>query len=123
MNDKTKLWQQASRFQSLLVLILMIVAMSLLSDRFLTASNGANILRQISVNVCLSIGMTIGDFIRWNRSVGWIGARAHRCGDCGADQIARSSTVVGHRTPVHNLGSDPSGFSGRRVPWFGSMDR
>ena len=59
MNDKTKLWQQASRFQSLLVLILMIVAMSLLSDRFLTASNGSNILRQISVNVCLSIGMTM----------------------------------------------------------------
>ncbi len=48
-----------SRFQSLLVLVLMIVAMSLLSDRFLTANNGWNIARQISVNVCLSIGMTM----------------------------------------------------------------
>ena len=33
--------------------------MSLLSDRFLTIDNGANILRQISVNVCLSLGMTM----------------------------------------------------------------
>lgn len=48
-----------SRFQSLLVLVLMIAAMSILSDRFLTAANGWNILRQISVNVCLSIGMTM----------------------------------------------------------------
>lgn len=48
-----------SRFQSLLVLILMVIAISLLSDRFLTAPNGWNIMRQISVNVCLSIGMTM----------------------------------------------------------------
>ncbi len=47
------------KFQSLLVLLLMIVAMSLLSDRFLTPTNGWNIARQISVNVCLSIGMTM----------------------------------------------------------------
>lgn len=59
MRDKSQIWQQASRFQSLLVLALMIVAMSLLSDRFLTQANGLNIMRQISVNVCLSIGMTI----------------------------------------------------------------
>ncbi|MCC7336506.1 MAG: ribose ABC transporter permease [Pirellulaceae bacterium] len=37
----------------------MVVAMSLLSDRFLTTANGWNIMRQISVNVCLSIGMTM----------------------------------------------------------------
>lgn len=48
-----------SRFQSLLVLVLMVVAMSLLSDRFLTPANGWNIMRQISVNMCLSIGMTM----------------------------------------------------------------
>ncbi|TWU25566.1 ABC transporter permease [Bythopirellula polymerisocia] len=48
-----------SRFQSLLVLVLMVIAISLLSDRFLTAANGWNIMRQISVNVCLSIGMTM----------------------------------------------------------------
>ncbi len=59
MMDTNKLWQHASRFQSLFVLVLMVVAMSLLSDRFLTAANGWNIMRQISVNVCLSIGMTM----------------------------------------------------------------
>ena len=34
-------------------------ALSLLSDRFFTPENGWNILRQISVNLCLSIGMTL----------------------------------------------------------------
>lgn len=48
-----------SRFQSLFVLVLMIVAMSVLSDKFFTIDNGWNILRQNSVNVCLSIGMTL----------------------------------------------------------------
>src|SRR5579871_656588 len=48
-----------SRFQSLIALALMVLAMSLLSDKFLTAENGWNILRQISVNLCLSIGMTL----------------------------------------------------------------
>ena len=47
------------RFQSLIALALMVLAMSLLSDKFLTAENGWNILRQISVNLCLSIGMTL----------------------------------------------------------------
>jgi len=48
-----------NRFRSLLALLLMVVALSLLTDRFLTADNGLNILRQISVNLCLSIGMTL----------------------------------------------------------------
>ena len=51
--------QQLSKFQSLLVLVLMIVAMTALSERFLTAENGWIILRQISFNICLSIGMTM----------------------------------------------------------------
>ncbi len=59
MTNRSKIWQATARFQSLLVLLLMIVAMSLLSDRFLTAANGWNVMRQISVNVCLSIGMTM----------------------------------------------------------------
>ena len=37
----------------------MIVLMTILTDRFLTPENGWNILRQISVNLCLSIGMTL----------------------------------------------------------------
>ena len=59
MRDNELFRHLLSRFQSLLVLVLMIVAMSLLSDRFLTAANGLTILRQISVNVCLSVGMTL----------------------------------------------------------------
>jgi ribose transport system permease protein len=48
-----------ARSQSLIALLLMVIAMSLLSDSFLTPENGWNILRQISVNLCLSIGMTL----------------------------------------------------------------
>src|SRR5579884_1828531 len=47
------------RFQSLLALVAMVVALSLLSDKFLTFANQRNILLQISVNLCLSIGMTL----------------------------------------------------------------
>jgi len=47
------------RFQSLFALAAMVVALSLLSDKFLTFANGRNILLQISVNLCLSIGMTL----------------------------------------------------------------
>lgn len=48
-----------ARFRSLLALALMVVALSVLSDRFLSPDNGWNILRQISVNLCLSVGMTL----------------------------------------------------------------
>jgi len=47
------------RFQSLLALVVMVVALSLASDQFLTVPNLRNILLQISVNLCLSIGMTL----------------------------------------------------------------
>jgi ribose transport system permease protein len=45
--------------QSLIALILICLAISLLSDKFLTASNLWNVLRQISVNICISAGMTL----------------------------------------------------------------
>src|SRR6266404_582588 len=48
-----------ARFQSLIALTVMVVALSLWSDKFFTPDNGWNILRQISVNLCLSIGMTL----------------------------------------------------------------
>ncbi|MBI5768812.1 MAG: ribose ABC transporter permease [Verrucomicrobia bacterium] len=48
-----------ARFQSLLALVVMAVVLSLLSDKFLTTDNGWNILRQISVNLCLSVGLTL----------------------------------------------------------------
>jgi len=47
------------KLQPLIALIVMVVAMSLLSDKFLTIANQRNILLQISVNLCLSIGMTL----------------------------------------------------------------
>jgi ribose transport system permease protein len=37
----------------------MIVALSVASDNFLTVDNGLNVLRQISINLCLSLGMTL----------------------------------------------------------------
>jgi len=48
-----------ARFQSVIALLLMLVALSLASDKFLTVDNGMNVLRQISINLCLSIGMTL----------------------------------------------------------------
>jgi ribose transport system permease protein len=48
-----------ARFQSLLALSLLVVTLSLTTDSFLTVDNGLNVLRQISINLCLSIGMTM----------------------------------------------------------------
>lgn len=45
--------------QSLIALFLLCLVISLLSDKFLTANNLWNVLRQISVNVCISVGMTL----------------------------------------------------------------
>lgn len=45
--------------QSLLALLVLVVILSFVTDTFLTPSNIWNVLRQISVNVCLSVGMTL----------------------------------------------------------------
>ena len=45
--------------QSLIGLFLLCLIISLLSDKFLTETNLWNVLRQISVNVCISVGMTL----------------------------------------------------------------
>lgn len=47
------------KFQSVLALLLMVIALALMADGFLTVDNSLNVLRQICVNLCLSIGMTI----------------------------------------------------------------
>ncbi|MCB0645417.1 MAG: ribose ABC transporter permease [Saprospiraceae bacterium] len=47
------------KFQSLLALLILCVLISILTDKFLSASNLWNVLRQISVNVCISVGMTL----------------------------------------------------------------
>jgi ribose transport system permease protein len=49
----------AARFQSVAALAVMVAALSVATDRFLTVDNGVNVLRQISINLCLSIGMTL----------------------------------------------------------------
>lgn len=46
-------------FKPMAALLLMIVAMMLLSDNFMTADNVFNVLRQTSVNLCISVGMTL----------------------------------------------------------------
>jgi len=53
--NKTKLL----RFQSLIALFLLCLGLSLLSDKFLSVSNLWNVMRQISVNICISTGMTL----------------------------------------------------------------
>ncbi|HXT13673.1 MAG TPA: ribose ABC transporter permease [Candidatus Angelobacter sp.] len=57
MSANTKEW--IKKLQPLIALAVMVFALSLLSSNFLTLSNQRNILLQISVNLCLSIGMTL----------------------------------------------------------------
>jgi ribose transport system permease protein len=52
-------WASWRSMQSLLALAVMIVVLGVSTDSFLSLANGWNILRQISVNLCLSIGMTL----------------------------------------------------------------
>lgn len=47
------------KFQSLIALFLLCLLISIISDKFLTVSNGWNVMRQISVNICISVGMTL----------------------------------------------------------------
>ncbi|ACT93344.1 Monosaccharide-transporting ATPase [Dyadobacter fermentans DSM 18053] len=48
-----------AKFQSLIALFLLCLALSIMSDKFLTFSNLWNVMRQISVNICISVGMTL----------------------------------------------------------------
>ena len=48
-----------ARFGLLFALILLVVVLSFLSDRFLTTSNIINVLRQISINAIIAFGMTV----------------------------------------------------------------
>ena len=45
--------------QSLIGLFILCLVIGLLSDKFMTGTNLWNVLRQISVNVCISVGMTL----------------------------------------------------------------
>ena len=53
-------WRKAlSKFGLLLALLLLVLALSLLSDRFLRYANIINVLRQISINAIIACGMTV----------------------------------------------------------------
>jgi ribose transport system permease protein len=47
------------KFQSLIALLLLCVILSILTDKFFTAENGLNVLRQVAVNACIATGMTL----------------------------------------------------------------
>ncbi len=53
-------WRELlARFGLLLALVVMVVVLAMISERFLTTSNIINVLRQISVNAILAFGMTV----------------------------------------------------------------
>jgi len=47
------------KLQSLIALFILCIVFGFLSDKFFTASNGLNVMRQISVNICIAVGMTL----------------------------------------------------------------
>jgi ribose transport system permease protein len=47
------------RFQSLLALVILCFVLGLMTDIFFTSANMLNVMRQISVNICISVGMTL----------------------------------------------------------------
>jgi ribose transport system permease protein len=51
--------QHFAKFQSLIALVILCIVLSCLSDKFLTVDNGWNVMRQISVNICIAVGMTL----------------------------------------------------------------
>ena len=51
--------QYIKRFQSIIALLVLCIILSILTDKFFTAANGLNVLRQVAVNVCIATGMTL----------------------------------------------------------------
>ena len=51
--------QYIIKFQSIIALMLMCIVLSFLSDSFLSGENAWNVMRQISVNEIISVGMTL----------------------------------------------------------------
>jgi ribose transport system permease protein len=52
-------YSDLARFQSLIALFVLCLVLALMTDNFVTADNFWNVMRQISVNVCISVGMTL----------------------------------------------------------------
>ena len=57
--NTTELKHKLIQFQSIIALAVMCIVLSFLSDRFLTTENAWNVMRQISVNMIISVGMTL----------------------------------------------------------------
>ncbi|MFI5132029.1 MAG: ABC transporter permease [Chitinophagales bacterium] len=51
--------QHIRRFQSLIALLVLCIVLSVLTDKFFTAANGLNVLKQVAVNICIATGMTL----------------------------------------------------------------
>jgi ribose transport system permease protein len=47
------------KLQSLIALFILCIVFGFLSDKFFTVANGLNVMRQISVNICIAVGMTL----------------------------------------------------------------
>jgi ribose transport system permease protein len=58
-NNIKKYTRSLARFQSLIALFILCFVLSILSDKFLTVDNAWNVMRQISVNICIATGMTL----------------------------------------------------------------
>ncbi len=57
--DKRKFWLIARKYATLAILIVFVVAISLMTDRFLTFGNITNVGRQLSFNGIISVAMTM----------------------------------------------------------------
>ncbi|HMR85277.1 MAG TPA: ribose ABC transporter permease, partial [Niabella sp.] len=51
--------QRIKSLQSLIALLLLCIVLTILTDKFFTADNGLNVLRQTAVNICIATGMTL----------------------------------------------------------------
>lgn len=51
--------QRLSKLQPLIALFVLCVILGFLSDKFFTVTNVWNVMRQVSVNICISTGMTL----------------------------------------------------------------
>ena len=59
MLKKNILHIDRSILRPLIALVVMVLTMSLLSESFATSDNLFNVMRQVSVNLCISVGMTL----------------------------------------------------------------
>ena len=57
--DNRNIWLIARKYATLFILVIFLIAMAFLSDRFFTFKNLTNVGRQISLNAILALGMTL----------------------------------------------------------------